>query len=114
MRWENTGIKIDGKWLSNLRFADDVALFAQSIENLQKMVFDLTETGRKAELKINAQNPVLLSKTDEWADIGLELTIKGERIKRLEEVIYLGQTLAFQDRLDRELTKRTSQAWNNF
>ncbi len=65
-------------------------------------------------LKINAKKTVLLSKTDEWTDIGLELTIKGERIKRVEEVVYLGQTLAFQDRLERELTKRTSQVWKNF
>ncbi len=25
MGWENTGIKIDGKWLSNLKLAEDVA-----------------------------------------------------------------------------------------
>ncbi len=78
------------------------------------MVLDLTENSRKAGLKINVKKTVLSSKTDEWTNMGLELTIKGEIIIKVEEVIYLGQTLAFQDRLDRELIKRTSQAWKNF
>ncbi len=65
-------------------------LFAQCVENLQKMVLDLTETSRKAGLKINAKKTVLLSKMNEWTDIGLKLIIKGERIKKVEEVIYLG------------------------
>ncbi len=35
MGWENTEIKINRKWLSNLRFATDVALFAQATETLK-------------------------------------------------------------------------------
>ncbi len=76
------------------------------------MVLDSTETGGKAGLKINAKKTVLSSKIGE-TDTGLELTIKGENIKSVEEVINRGQTLV-QDRLDKEITKRISQAWKNF
>ena len=31
-RWEKRGIKIDGEYLSHLRFADDIIIFANSIE----------------------------------------------------------------------------------
>ena len=29
LNWENTGVKIDGEFLSNLRFADDIYSYAQ-------------------------------------------------------------------------------------
>ncbi len=108
------GIKTDGKWLSNLRFADDVSLFTQDIETLQKMALDLVETSEKVGLKINNKKTVLLSKTVEKSNADFEIVIKEEKIQKVEEVTYLGQIIAFQDRLDKEITKRVSLALSYF
>ncbi len=113
MEWKNMGIRIDGKWLSNLRFADDVTLFAQDMETLQKMALDLVETSEKAGLKINIKKTVL-SQAMEKSNTKSEVVIKGKKIQKVEEVTYLGQIIAFQDRLDKELTRWVSQAWRNF
>ncbi len=32
MNWEEKGIKINGQWMSNLRFADDIVLISQNVE----------------------------------------------------------------------------------
>lgn len=41
LRWAMKRIKIDGECLSNLRFADDIIIFANSIEELQEMLYEL-------------------------------------------------------------------------
>jgi len=38
MQWENSGIKLNGEFLSNLRFADDVVLINENIILLQKIL----------------------------------------------------------------------------
>ncbi len=53
MGWEDKGIKIDGKWLSSLRFADDVVLISQKALELQQMLEQLITESKKAGLYIN-------------------------------------------------------------
>ena len=36
--WENKGVKLDGEFLSNLRFADDIFLCAETPQELQLML----------------------------------------------------------------------------
>ena len=43
------GININGVRLSNLRFADDIILFAESKEKLKEMLEELNNEGRKME-----------------------------------------------------------------
>ncbi len=75
-------IKIYMKWLSNLRFADDISLFAQDMETLKKMALDVVETSEKAGLKINVKKTVLLTKTVGRSDVNLELVIKGKNLRK--------------------------------
>ena len=48
-----SGIKINGELLSNLRFADDIILFAESEEQLARMLNDLNTEGKRDGMKIN-------------------------------------------------------------
>ena len=47
------GININGVRLSNLRFADDIILFAESEEKLKDMLEDLNNEGKRDGLKLN-------------------------------------------------------------
>ncbi|CAD6196875.1 unnamed protein product [Caenorhabditis auriculariae] len=49
------GINIDGKVLTNLRFADDIVLFSSSTTELSSMLNDLDEVGKKIGLKMNVK-----------------------------------------------------------
>ena len=46
------GININGVRLSNLRFADDIMLFAESEEKLKDMLEDLNNEGKRDGMKL--------------------------------------------------------------
>ncbi|KAE9417168.1 hypothetical protein Angca_009690, partial [Angiostrongylus cantonensis] len=51
--WDEKGIRIDGKFLSNLRFADDIVIFSRSSSEAEMMINDLNEAGIKIGFRIN-------------------------------------------------------------
>ena len=48
-----TGIKIAGRNINNLRYADDTALMAESEEELKSLLMKVKEETKKAGLKLN-------------------------------------------------------------
>ena len=46
-------MKIDGKFLSNLRFADDIFLCTETQQELQQMLQELSDGSRRMGLKMN-------------------------------------------------------------
>ena len=49
-------IKIAGRNISNLRYADDTTLMAESKEKLKSLLMKVKEESEKAGLKLNIQN----------------------------------------------------------
>ena len=49
------GVKIAGRNLNNLRYADDTTLMAESKEELKSLLMKLKEESDKAGLKLNIQ-----------------------------------------------------------
>ena len=49
-------IKIAGRNINNLRYADDTTLMAESEEELKSLLMKLKEESEKAGLKLNIQN----------------------------------------------------------
>nr|XP_027217367.1 uncharacterized protein LOC113809892 [Penaeus vannamei] len=45
--WETKGIKIDGEYLSHLRFADAIVLVANNLQDLQQMLNELNNESKK-------------------------------------------------------------------
>ncbi|PIO66996.1 hypothetical protein TELCIR_11273 [Teladorsagia circumcincta] len=64
--WDDKGNNIDGKKLSNLRFAGDIVLISQRQEDLRQMVKELNEFGRVIGLTINRTKTMVMR--NEWAD----------------------------------------------
>ena len=48
-----TGIKIAGRNINNLRYADDTTLMAESEEELKSLLMRVKEESEKAGLKVN-------------------------------------------------------------
>ena len=48
-----TGIKIAGRNINNLRYADDTALMAESEAELKSLLMKVKEENEKADLKLN-------------------------------------------------------------
>ena len=55
-----TGIKIAGRNIINLRNADDITLMAESKEELKSLLMRVKEESEKAGLRLNVQKTKLL------------------------------------------------------
>ena len=71
------GIKIAGRNINNLRYANDTTLMAEIEEELKSLLIRVKEESEKVDLKLNIQKPIMAS--------GLisSLQIDGETVETL-------------------------------
>ena len=55
------GIKIAGRNINNLRYADDTTLMAESKEELKSLLMKVKEESEKAGLKLNSQKTKIMA-----------------------------------------------------
>ena len=55
------GIKIAGRNINNLRYADDTTLMAESEEELKSLLMKVKEKCEKVGLKLNIQKPKIMA-----------------------------------------------------
>ena len=55
------GIKIAGRNINNLRFADDTTLMAESEEDLKSLLMKVKEESEKVGLKLNIQKTKIMA-----------------------------------------------------
>ena len=55
------GIKISGRNINNLRYADDTTLMAESKEELKRLLMKVKEETEKAGLKLNVQKTKIMA-----------------------------------------------------
>ena len=55
------GIKIAGRNINNLRYADDTTLMAESEEELKSLLMKVKEDSEKVSLKLNIQKTKIMS-----------------------------------------------------
>jgi len=109
LEWENKGILINGKKLSNLRFADDIVIFSTNIKELEGMLNELNELGKPAGLRINFEKTKILSK-----DIEHAVHLEGTELEKVGEVIYLGQLISIRNEKWKEVDRRVGVAWKKY
>ena len=57
----HAGIKIAGRNINNLRYADDTTLMAESKEGLQSLLMKVKEESEKPGLKLNIQKTKIMA-----------------------------------------------------
>ena len=55
------GIKISGRNINNLRYADDTTLKAKSEEELKNLLMNVKEESEKVDLKLNIQKTKIMT-----------------------------------------------------
>ena len=79
------GIKIAGRNINNLRYADDTILVAESEEELKSFLMKVEEQSEKVNLKLNIQ------KTKNMASGPItSWEIDGETVEKLSDFIFWG------------------------
>ena len=56
-----TGIKITGRNINNLRYADDTTLMAESEEELKSILMNVKEESEKVGFKLNIQKTKIMA-----------------------------------------------------
>lgn len=113
MEWEDVGININGINLSHLRFADDLILFSENMQDLQGMIQDLYDASLDVGLKMN------MSKTKIMSNISsnqTHITIGGGvTLEIVDHYIYLGHCLSFGgEHRTKEIMRRKQLGWAAF
>ena len=60
LEWDERSIRVDGRFLSNLRFADDIVLFSRSTTEAETMLKELNEVGKRFGLQINRKKTQIM------------------------------------------------------
>ena len=83
-----TGIKIAGRNINNLRYADDIFLMAESKEELQSLLMKVKEESEEAGLKLNIQKTKIMASSPitSWQ-------LDGGEVKTVTDVIFLGSKI---------------------
>ena len=55
------GIKIGGKNINNLRYADDTSLMAESKEELKSLLMRVKEQSERADLRLNVEKTKIMA-----------------------------------------------------
>ena len=79
------GIKIAGRNINNLRYADDTTLMAESEEELKSLLMKVKEQNEKTGLKFNIQKTKIMASgpITSWQ-------IDGETVETVRDFILLG------------------------
>ena len=87
-----TGIKIAGRNINNLRYADDTTLMAESEEELKSLLMKVKEESEKVGLKLNIQKRKIMESgpITSWQ-------IDGETVETVRDFIFLGSKITAHD-----------------
>ena len=95
------GIKISGRNMKNLRYADDTTLMAESEEELKSLLMKLKEESEKVGLKINIQKTRIIAS----GPINL-WEIDGETVETVADFIFLGSKITVDGYCSHEIKRR--------
>ena len=97
------GIKIAGRNINNLRYADDTSLMAESEEELKSLLMRMKEESEKAGLKLNIQETKIMGS----GPITL-WQIDGETMESVTDFIFLGSKITADSNWSHEIKRRCS------
>ena len=94
------GIKIAGKHINNLRYADDTTLMAESEEELKSLLMKVKEESETFGLKLNIQKSKIMASgpIDSWQ-------IDGETMEIVRDFIYLGSQITADSYCSHEIKR---------
>ena len=94
------GIKIAGRYINNLRYADDTTLMAESEEELKSLLMKVKEESEKVSLKLNSQKTKIMASgpITSWE-------IDGETVETVSDY-FLGSKITADGDCSHEIKRR--------
>lgn len=106
VNWENKGLNIDGRYLSHLRFADDIVIISNNLNELSDMLLELKVMSEKVGLTMN------LNKTKVMTPEVTPVNIGNVTIENVKEYVYLGHLIKLgKENQNAEVKRRIRMTW---
>ena len=95
------GIKIAGRNISNLRYADDITLIAENKEELKNLLMKVKEKSERVGLKLNIQKMKIMTSgpITSWE-------IDGETMETVTDFVFLGYKITAGGDCSHEIKRR--------
>uniref|UniRef100_A0A0K0DHY4 Reverse transcriptase domain-containing protein n=1 Tax=Angiostrongylus cantonensis TaxID=6313 RepID=A0A0K0DHY4_ANGCA len=111
LEWDNMGVKIDGRQLHHLRFADDIIPITPNISQSERTLADFDKACGRIDLRLNPTTTMFMRN-------GLvshaPFTLNGTNISECSSYVYLGREINMMNDLALRLSRRKRAAWGGF
>ena len=94
------GIKIAGRNINNLRYADDTTLMAESEEELKSLLMRMKEESEKVGLKLNIQKTKIMA-----SSLITSWQIDEGKVERVTDFIFLGSKITADNNCSHEIKR---------
>ncbi|KAE9412806.1 hypothetical protein Angca_004604, partial [Angiostrongylus cantonensis] len=108
LEWDNMGVKIDGRQLDHLRFADDIVLITPDISQAERMLADFNKAYGKIGLRLNLKITIFM---ENGLFSSAPFTLNGTNISECSSYVYQGREINMINDLAPELSRRKRAAW---
>ena len=96
-----SGIKIAGRNINSLRYADDTTLMAESEEELKSLLMKVKEESEKIGLKLNIQKTKIMA-----SGSNTSWEIDGEIVETVSDFIFGGSKITADGECSHEIKRR--------
>ncbi|KAK6738463.1 hypothetical protein RB195_020519 [Necator americanus] len=111
LEWDDMGVKVDGRQLHHLRFADDIVMITPSISQAERMLTEFDKTRGCIGLQLNLQKKMFMRN---GCVSDAPFTLNGTNISECTSYVYLGRELNMMNDLTPELGRRRRAAWGAY
>ena len=98
------GIKIAGRNINHLTYADDTTLMAESEEELKRLLMKVKEESEKVGLKLNIQKTKIMASSaiTSWE-------VDGETVETVSDFIFLGSKITADGDCSHEIKRHLEE-----
>ena len=111
---ELEGIKVGGRNVNNIRYADDTVLLADSAEKLESLVGELVRASDRHGLKLNTAKTKVMVVTKGSDQVRINVRVGEEALEQVEKYKYLGSLVTQDGRCVEDIKTRIAIAKNAF
>ncbi|GBP27481.1 Retrovirus-related Pol polyprotein from type-1 retrotransposable element R2 [Eumeta japonica] len=108
--WCQKGIRINGRYLNHLRFADDVVILTETPKDLGHMIHFLNIESSKMVLEMNTSKTKIMCNSHKKS-----MSLNGTTVEYVDSYTHLGKQVSFsKTSSEEEVTRRANITWKNY
>ena len=112
LEWKGFGINVNGKYITHLRFADDIVVMANSMEDLSTMLEGLNRVSQQVGLKMNMDKTKIMSNAHV---VPTPISVENSVLEVVDSYVYLGQVVQLgRSDFQKEANRRIQLGWAAF